>query len=235
MSCCVCLSFSMCLFLSVSLGLSVLFYFVSVFFCLFISASLYLCGHFSPRSLSLTASCCCLSLSPSLSLSACVCGFVFLCSLALYVSLSPSLELSLLSQAKFVSRGSSLSPSWCVGISDCLCQYFLSPRPSPTSSLPLSVLYLCLDLSSYFLLCDARYVSASLSLLFDHLVSLSLSHSVIFSIPVSVSLWVHFSIYVLPAPGLMYVTFPVFSTWLFPWASLLNPVDVSLSVSQRTQ
>lgn len=109
MSCCVCLSFSMCLFLSVSLGLSVLFYFVSIFFCLFISASLYLCGHFSPRSLSLTASCCCLSLSPSLSLSACVCGFVFLCSLALYVSLSPSLELSLLSQAKFVSRGSSLS------------------------------------------------------------------------------------------------------------------------------
>lgn len=54
-----------------------------------------------------------LSLSPSPSLSACVYDLVFLCSLALYVSLSPSLELSLRSQAKCVSGSLSLSKLVC--------------------------------------------------------------------------------------------------------------------------
>lgn len=156
--------------------------------------------------------------------------FLSFCSLALYVSLSltqclsPSLELSLLSPAESVSLGSSQLVFWDLRLPlsvsiFCLC-VFLHP-------ISASVLCLCLHLSS-----DLLSVMLSVSLP----VCLSLSHSAIsLSIPVSVCLCVHLSTSVPPAPALLYVALPVFSTCLFSWTSLTSPMDVSISVSQKTQ
>lgn len=111
-------------------------------------------------------------------------------------------------------------------------QYFLSPCPCSSLSLPLSVLCLCF----YPLNCLLPRCSVCLSLSVSPVSTiLSISHCLALrssSLSPCLSLSGSISASVFPVLDLPYVTLPVFSTWLFSWASLHSPMDVSLCLSE---
>ena len=113
-----------------------------------------------------------------------------------------------------------------------MCQYFLSPSRSPSLFLFLSFLCLCLHLLSCLLLWNAGRVAPYL--LFQP-PCLSTSHHLTLQ-PSRLSLS-GLSWHLCPSSSRSphYVILPVFSTRLFSWAPFPSSMDVSASVSQRTQ